>query len=208
VLKRVPEHMKLPSLRRQLMNLQSLREFKSYVAEHCNIILKADSIGLQKQLNQLQRKSVKVNPSETRCYVCSRPLFQMSTPKKSARSSSSAGGGGRTRANNIMGRTFSAEREYEEDNHGDGYGRYDRASLSQTNPNNMSTVSANGGGGSGSGAAGGPRVWGRPIPQEISHSEVVVFSPKIAYHRACFDAVAEGQDGNGSMHRAEAEAAG
>ena len=70
VLRRVPERMHLPFLRRQLMNLQSLRDFKSYIAERCNIVMKADSIGLQKQLNQLQRKSVKVSPGEMRCYAC------------------------------------------------------------------------------------------------------------------------------------------
>ena len=174
VLRRVPEDMRLPSLRRQLMNLQSLRDFKSYVAQRCNVVLKSDSIGLQKQLNQLQRKSVKFNPGGTRCYTCSRPLFTMShTTVESPRVSPAEG-----------------DEEGQKTSAAEG-GMYDRASLAQPSYTN-STPEA--------------RVWGKPLPRGIQHSEVVVFSPKVAYHRACFDAVMAGRDG--FVHRAEAELAG
>ena len=175
VLRRVPERMHLPSLRRQLMNLQSLRDFKSYIAERCSIVMKSDSISLQKQLNQLQRKSVKVSPGEMRCYACSRPLTTVAHAVVGPPSSAKASGDDRQMPPAVEG------------------GNYDRPSLPQS-----SSYTSN--------SNPRARIWGRPLPRAIQYSEVVVFSPKIAYHRSCFDAVMAG--GDGSMHKVDVELAG
>lgn len=75
VIKRIPDRMKLPELRGRMLRIHSLRDFKSFVTDRCNDILAEDTVGLQRRLNQLQRRSVKVSPRELRCMACSRPLF-------------------------------------------------------------------------------------------------------------------------------------
>ena len=75
VIKRIPDKMKLPELRGRMLHIHSLRDFKSFVTDRCNDILAEDTVDLQRRLNQLQRRSIKVNPREVRCMACSRPLF-------------------------------------------------------------------------------------------------------------------------------------
>jgi hypothetical protein len=143
VIKRLPDQMRLPDLKGRLVHLHSLRDFKSFVTDRCNDILAEDTVGLQKRLNQLQRKSVKVNPRATRCAVCSRPLFM--TAAVSIANLGRRGGAGSSC---------------------DG----DEAAAGDPNSEGQAVQRA--------------RIWGGPVP---SSSAVIVFSPKEAYHKLCYE---------------------
>lgn len=74
VISRVPPKATLPLLRQRLVTLLAQQGFQVSLNEQCNDILGEDTLHLQRNLNQTQRRAQKVEPS-WRCVACSRPLF-------------------------------------------------------------------------------------------------------------------------------------
>lgn len=74
VISRVPPKASLPLLRQRLVTLLAQQGFQVSLNEQCNDILGEDTLHLQRNLNQTQRRAQKVEPS-WRCVACARPLF-------------------------------------------------------------------------------------------------------------------------------------
>lgn len=69
----IPGHTHIPYLRERLENLISSHHFQTLLNEKCGDILYHDTIHLMKQLNQNQRKAIKVDPG-LRCCLCGKNL--------------------------------------------------------------------------------------------------------------------------------------
>ena len=77
ILAKVPPRLQLPRLRSRLMLLNNLCAFRQFVTDRCNEILAEDTVGLQRGLNQLKRRAVKVDPVGARCSTCAKPVFML-----------------------------------------------------------------------------------------------------------------------------------
>ncbi len=75
ILAQVPHMLQVPRLRERLLLLNNLSTFRQFVTDRCNEVLADDTISLQRNLNQLKRKAVKVDPSGARCATCAKPVF-------------------------------------------------------------------------------------------------------------------------------------
>ena len=79
VVSRIPPKASLPRLRQRLVALLAQQSAAVLLSDKCNGILAEDALGLQRALNQTQRRALKVQPS-WRCVGCSRPLFLPAPP--------------------------------------------------------------------------------------------------------------------------------
>ncbi len=75
IISQIPPKLHLPRLRKRLLLLNNLSTFRQFVTDRCNEILADDTVTLQRSLNQLKRRAVKVDPGGARCSTCAKPVF-------------------------------------------------------------------------------------------------------------------------------------
>jgi hypothetical protein len=73
LIEQIPKKTKIPYLRQRVLRILRQYGFQVFVNESCNGILEQDTLSLLRQLNQGQRRAVKVEPG-VRCAICARPL--------------------------------------------------------------------------------------------------------------------------------------
>ena len=75
VVQKIPAKLAVPGLRKRLMRLNDLSAFRQFMTDQCNDILAEDTIDLQRNLNQLKRRALRVDPGGARCSACAKPIF-------------------------------------------------------------------------------------------------------------------------------------
>lgn len=74
IVKHVPNLTKIPHLKNRIRRLMDQVKYKEVATTTCNKLLEEDALVLHKKLNQLQRKSVKVDVMQCRCFLCGQSL--------------------------------------------------------------------------------------------------------------------------------------
>lgn len=77
----IPKKNTVEFLRQRIERIIRQFGFQVFLNEKCNGILEHDTLTLLRQLNQGQRRAIRIDP-QLRCGVCSRPLYMMSGSSK------------------------------------------------------------------------------------------------------------------------------
>lgn len=154
IVKHVPSLTKIPHLKNRIRRLMDQVKYKEVAATMCNKLLEEDALVLHKKLNQLQRKSVKVDVMQCRCFLCGQSL--------SVASNSLSMVDHRNRNNNPL-EARGSPLPFTRAEHHIHTQSIHKAQLWGTGGNNSD-------------------------PDALAN-EVVVFSSKVAYHRACYEKV-------------------
>lgn len=75
----IPSKTSIPFLRQKMSKIISQYGFQVFLNDKCNGILENDTLSLLRQLNQDQRRAIKVDP-QIRCSICARPLYLTAAP--------------------------------------------------------------------------------------------------------------------------------
>ena len=81
LLAQIPKKSIISFLRQRIQRIMRQFGFQVFLNEKCNEILEDDTLSLLRQLNQGQRRAIRLDP-QLRCGVCARPLYMASGSSK------------------------------------------------------------------------------------------------------------------------------
>jgi len=131
------------------------------------------SMYVQRNLNSLQRRAVKVDPAATtRCLICVKPISlppqPQDLPSQQPQSNSTQSTDGSNNSNNSNGSASQGE------------------DKNRTRERRRQERQRKGGLSSGVLSGGGGTIWGRPLSEAAQPTGVLIFANKQVYHRSCY----------------------